>query len=243
MIGRSRLFALVPVVAAAVSLLAACGGPQYTYQRNTEVGAAFKVPAEWTTFDKDTILGTDAGPQPVTVDPIRWLVGFDAGPEPSAQGIFGDSPAVDHPQGFGLVQELLPSLRDSMSYQTLRNFPFPVDALSQDDNDFRLVSYDDSYSAPGGFRGVKFVFQFRASALPAARAAVGSSQGPDATPLSPGAARPALLDPSFVQVTEVALLDEQTENAYYLVAWCDARCYQRNSSSIEDVIGSWTVRS
>jgi hypothetical protein len=215
--GRGRVERAAAAAAVAVSLVA-CSGTQFDYQRNTKVGAAFKLPSGWTTFDKGTLLGQQPGPQAATPDPIRWLVGFDGSPTPQASDVFSDQPDSTYPQGFALVQALTPEARDRISFGGLRNFPFPVDYFN--DNDFRLVSYDGNVTLPGGYRGMKLTYQFRAPALAAARQAQNSSQTQNTA--AQGSSRPALLDPSFVQVDEVALIDAKTQNTYYMVAWCSA---------------------
>jgi len=219
---------------------AACGSTQFDYQRNTQVGAAFKVPDGWTTFDKSALLGLGPGVQPTTPDPIRWLVGFDDDPNAAASDVLSDHPDSSYPQGFALVESLTPQARDAISFGVLRNFPFPVDYFSEDD--FRLISYNSSFNPPGGYRGLQMTYQFRASALAAARTAQSSGQAQN-TAAQGGDARPPLLSPDFVQVQETALLDAKTNNAYYIVAWCSARCFQRNASSIAGAVQSWTVRS
>lgn len=232
-----RSAGLLVALAAGILSLTACGSSGFAYQRNTEVGAAFKLPNEWTTFDKSAVLGTPPGPQPQTPDPIQWLVGFDAASGASAADLFASNGAVAHPQGIAAVFELSATDRDTMSFQTLRNFPFPVDALSQNTDDFRLVSYDDHYAPKGGYRGVRLVYQYRATALPAAE----SSSSGSGSSLDTSSTGPALLDPTFVQVSEVALVDQSTQRSYYLAVWCDASCYSRNASAIDGVVQSWAV--
>lgn len=127
---RSRL--ALPAMCVVLALVAgSCASPGYTYVRNTDVRAAFKVPSTWQTFDKNAVLGL-SGPQPNVPDPIQWLVGIDANPQGSPSDLLrAGALTSSEPQGIALVQDLSFTERDSANISYLRNFLFPVDQLIQ----------------------------------------------------------------------------------------------------------------
>ncbi|MGE5225774.1 MAG: hypothetical protein ACM3OO_02760 [Planctomycetaceae bacterium] len=246
---RSRL--VVPVACVALALVAgSCASPGYTYVRNTDVRAAFKVPNGWQTFDKDAVLGL-SGPQPNVPDPIRWLVGIEADPQGSPSDLLrAGSLTSSEPQGIALVTQLSFTERQSASLSYLRNFLFPVDQLIDNSSDARVLAYDDSI-VKSGFRGVHLVFQFRAAELAqlSASSGSGSSSGSSSTSASSSALQSALLggqgiavlSPSFVQVDQTAYLDASTNRVYFMAVLCSATCYSQHQADIESTVSSWTV--
>jgi hypothetical protein len=235
----SRLVALILVAVAAV----ACGDPQYEYVRNTSLRTAFKVPTEWALFDEETLLGQDPGPQPSTPDPIRWLVGMDGDPQPAVAHVLDPNTLdTDYPQGVALVQSYSFDDRDTSSYQSLRNYLFPVDALIQDPNSAQVVSYDDAIDRDG-IRGVHIVFQFRSSALATAQALATDATGVagDLQRTLLGGSAAALLNPDYVTVDQMALVSVETDQIYFMAVLCSAACYDRNRIDIQSIVSSWTV--
>lgn len=238
---RRPLVALVILVLAA----AACGPPQYRYVRNPGLRTAFRVPSAWTTFDKATLLGQPPGPDPTTPDPIEWLVGFDGNPDPSVSNVLNpDRLNTDFPQGIALVQAFSWDDRDTSSYGALRNYLFPVDQLLQDANSSNVLAYSDDLSRDG-VRGVHIVFQFRYQALSElSTEAPAEGQTNIAEALERGGlggSGATLLNPGFVTVNQVALVDEGTDRAYVFAALCSSTCYERNRGDIESAVDSWTV--
>jgi hypothetical protein len=229
-------------------LLAACGTPGYQYIRNTSTRSAFKIPTGWTTFDKATYLGLPSGPQPSAPDPIRWLVALDGSPSPSVSHIVNSSDlATTYPQGLALVYHLNPVTRDSVSLQKLRNFLFPVDFF-QNPDDIQFLSYNDSVLLDQNrVHGVKLSYQFRENALPDAISASQQQQGESTGgPPAPGASLvggsfSSGLGPTFVHVDQVAYLDANSQNVYFLALLCSATCFDRNHAAIETAVSSWTV--
>lgn len=247
---RSRL--AFPVTCVALALLAgSCASPGYTYVRNTDVRAAFRVPNGWQTFDKDAVLGL-SGPQPNVPDPIRWLVGIDANPQGSPTDLLRTgSLTSSEPQGIALVQQLSFTERDAASINYLRNFLLPVDRLIQNASDARVLSYDDSI-VKSGFRGVHLVFQFRAAELASLSASSGSASSSSSSSSSApselqsallGGQGVAVLSPTFVQVDQTAYLDAATNRVYFIAVLCSATCYSQHQADIESTVSSWTVLS
>ncbi len=243
MIRRPRRSLAVPAVGIlAVAILAAsCSGPSNEYVRNTSLRTAFKMPTEWTLFDKATLLGEPPGPPASTPDPIRWLVGIDGDPVPAASHVFNPSALdTDFPQGIALVQEYSFDDRDLSSFRSLRDYFFPVTALIQDPNSAQVVSYDDTIDRDG-VRGVHVVFQFRASALATAQASAPATGENDLQRALLGGAGAALLSPDYVTVNQMSLVDPETSRVYYIALLCSAQCYDRNRSDIQSIVDSWTV--
>ena len=221
-------------------LSASCSGPHYEYVRNTSLRTAFKVPVDYTLYDKQTVLGEPSGPQASTPDPIQWLVGIDGDPSPTVSHILDPSTLdTDYPQGIALVQGYSFDDRDQSSFRSLRDYLFPVTALIQDPNNAQVLSYDDRIDRDG-VRGVHVVFQFRTSALASAQADA-TTTTTDLQRVLLGGQGAALLSPDYVTVEQVSLVDAETSRVYYLAVLCSAECYDRNRSEIQSIIDSWTV--
>jgi hypothetical protein len=240
---RRRSLRVVLAGALAASIAASCAGPSHEYVRNTSLRTAFKVPAEWTLFDKQAVLGIPPGPQASTPDPIKWLVGIDGDPAPTVAHILDPSSLnTEHPHGIALVQDLSFNDRDQASFMALRDYLFPVTALIQDPNSAQVVAYDDRIDRDG-IRGVHVVFQFRARALASAQAAAAAAgtAAEDVQRALLGGAGAALLSPDYVTVDQMVLVDAETSRVYYLAVLCSAECFNRNRSDIEAIVDSWTV--
>jgi hypothetical protein len=224
----------------AAFVAASCSGPRFEYVRNTSLRTAFKVPVDWTLYDKQTLLGLPPGPEASTPDPLRWLVGIDGDPSPAVSHVL-DPNSLDtaYPQGIALVQEYSFNDRDQSSFMALRDYLFPVTALIQDPNNAQVISYDDSIDRDG-VRGVRVTFQFRASSLAAAQTTTGGAPT-DLQRALLGGGGAALLSPDYVTVSQIALVDAETSRVYYLAVLCSATCHDRNRTDIESIIDSWTV--
>lgn len=235
---------LATLIACSAIVLSSCAEPSYEYVRNTDVRAAFRIPAGWAAFSEDEVLGLGSGPPADTPDPIRWLVGLDGSPEASVDHILDRAHlAGDHPQGLVLVQDLSFIERDAASIQYLRNFIFPVDALLQNASDAQVLAYDDDVQREG-FRGVHLVYQFRASALDTIAQADPQQQTAAPSDLQRsllGGAGVGVLSPDFVQVSQTAYLDPSSNRVYFMAVLCSATCFSRNRGDIEATVDSWTV--
>ena len=227
-----------------IVLASSCSAPRYEYVRNTALRTAFKIPRDWKLFDRQTLLGLPPGPQPSTPDPIRWLVGLDGDPQPSVAHVLDPSTLnTDYPQGIALVQRFSFDDRDKSSFNALRNYLFPVDALLQDANSAQVVSYDDRIDH-NGVRGLHIVFQFRASSLASAQASATQTATSGAVDLQRtllGGVHAALLSPDYVTVDQEAFVNADSSQVYIIVVLCSAACYQRNSADIRSIVDSWTV--
>lgn len=208
-----------------LALLASCSAPEYKYVRNTEARTAFRVPTPWTVFDETQISGVDSPTD--TPDNVDWLVGIDADPAPQLGHIFPTSYATDHPQGVAAVLTLTGESRDQANLGALRNLIIPVDQITDEvgTDAVRILLYDDRL-VQDGYRGLHMIVQVQSTALAADAAA---QEGP------------GFLEGDYVQLNQIALLDDSTEHAYILALLCSADCYARNRSDIESAIDSWTV--
>jgi hypothetical protein len=147
---------LVIVLAAGLAL-SACSGSGYTYVKNSETNAFFKVPEDWTLYDEEAVLaGQDLSPQRAQVqsEALRWLMAFDAHPDPSLDHLLDVESG--HPAGFVLVRALNDEERDIVSLGLLRNFIFPVDDLAEQGR-AELLEQEDLV-LDGGLHGTRLLF-------------------------------------------------------------------------------------
>jgi hypothetical protein len=230
---RSASFAGLALVLALAA--GACGTSQFQYVRNSDTGTGFKIPSGWAVYDKDAFLRRQGGPSASTPDPIQWLVALDGDPSPSVGHVLNQSNlSTDHPEGLALVFKLSPENRDQASLSMVRNFLVPIDQLLQLGSDNAvMMSYDDSIGGDANLRGVRFVFEFRPSAL----GQLGTDQGG----VTGGGATAAFSD-DFVVVDQSAYLDSNSDNVYLMALMCSADCYDRYKTQIDNSIGSWTVK-
>lgn len=213
-------------------LLSACAAPRYEYVRNTEAKTAFRIPTDWAVFEESTVSGTESTAD--TPDNIDWLVGIDADPIPSVGNVYPSRFATDYPQGIAAVLSLTGESRDVTSFQALRNLLIPIDQIRDEvgTDAVRILEYDDLV-VRDGLRGLRMVVQVQESALTS-----GASQE-DTTEGSGGGA--GFLSGTYVQMSQILLLDDTTEHAYVLALLCSADCFARDESEIESAIDSWTV--
>jgi hypothetical protein len=240
--GSIRLWSVLVVGALA---LTSCADRAFEYVRDSERGTAFKVPSDWTVFDKQEFLGIPDGATSTSPDPIEWLVAIDGAPSPSVGHVLNNTElSTDFPQGLAFVVRLNPRIRDQVSFEYLRNMVFPVDALSQNPDNLQMLGYKDLL-LDDGVRGIQLEYQFRESALEEALQAAqqqGAAPPPEGTPRPSGGNSTGLFLTSFVRVHQIALLDANTNRVYFIAVMCQADCYDRNSSAIQSIIDSWTVR-
>lgn len=231
MCARTLPRALIAAAAACCVLLTACGQPEYRYVRNTEARTAFKVPHEWSVFDESQVQSGEG--QASTPDPVQWLVGLDADPAPSTGHILSaqDDLATAYPQGIAAVISLNAQQRDQVNMGTLRNLVLPVDSLQEQvgAEAVTLLAYDDRI-VKDGFRGMHMEVQVASSALASLNAGGATSTE-----------EPSFLSDRYVQMSQTAYYDPNTDRVYFLAVLCDANCYSRNRGDIETVVNSWAV--
>ena len=242
---RGRLWTCALASIALIVLATACSAPRYEYVRNTSLRTAFKVPRDWELFDRETLLGLPPGP--TAVDARTRSDGSSASTatrDPSVAHILDPSTLnTDHPQGVALVQRFSFDDRDTSSFNALRNYLFPVDALIQDPNSGQVLSYDDSNRQGRRPRG--------AHRLPVPRELAGVGAGERGRRRASGAddlqrtllggVHAALLSPDYVTVDQMAYVNADSSQVYIMAVLCSAACYQRNDSDISSIVDSWTV--
>jgi hypothetical protein len=200
---------------AAGLLLGACGGNQFNYVGTSSEGAYFKVPSEWTKYNKQELMvATGLDQSPEADQAFRWLIGFDADPKPSIGHILGLS--TEHPAVLAWVRELDFRDHDSFSLSSIRNAVYPVDQLLQN-RQADILSIEDVV-LEGGIRGVRLVYNI---------------SGGNYT-ISEGNA--------VYRVNQVGLLDPGTNLFYLFLVKCTAQCYQHNQTLIDQISESFKVR-
>ena len=240
--GRLTRCALISISFAVLAV--SCSAPRYEYVRNTSLRTAFKVPriGSSSTAKRSWDCRPDRSPRrPIRSDGSSASTAI---PQPSVAHVLDPSTLnTDHPQGVALVQRFSFDDRDKSSFNALRNYLFPVDALLQDANSAQVVSYDDSIDNDG-VRGLHIVFQFRASSLASAQASATQTATSGAADLQRtllGGVHAALLSPDYVTVDQEAFVNADSSQVYIIVVLCSAACYQRNSADIRSIVDSWTV--
>ncbi len=217
---RTRLrVAGAGLLLAVTTVLAACGGPAYTYVTNSEDRTYLRVPNSWHPIDQQE-LGAAIGLDP-TVDANQqgfWLAGYDASSAPSTEHLLG--PHSDDPAAFIGVQDVPPSVRGQVSLDLLRDFFRPVSDASREQVEGNPMSpysgfvlMNDEVLTPGdGLRGVHSVYQYRIQGGPA-------------------------------QVFDQTLyVNDDASKLYMLFVRCSTQCYQQREQEITSVVSSFTVR-
>jgi hypothetical protein len=207
-------------LAAAASLLAACGGSEYRYVSNSTENLFFKVPKHWTQYKlTDTDKDGRAESLPSGLDRV-WHYGYDASDAPSQAHL--DEVAPEKPVAQAVVWKLLDSSNDRMSLSRARSIAFNMEAdpLLQDPGApaaWELVPI-------GGVPDVRLTFP---KGVTGTRVAINV---------------PSPKDPKvFRTVDATTLIDPSNQRLYILVVSCSAQCYLDNRQVIDTVAQSWTV--
>jgi hypothetical protein len=202
--------------------LAACSGSGYTYVKNSDEGAYFKVPDDWTLFDEGDIIqpgGDLSAVQAADLQSRVWLRGFDASGDPSPANVFTDT--SDTPRGYAQVRTLTREERDSIDAVALRSFGFPTDETTklpidpvqyvkaQPDGPIRLLELDETVVKPGGLHGARVT---------------------------------AYVDGDVPYVfSHTTLVDPSTTRLYIFTVGCSATCWQTNQDLLLEIADSWTL--
>jgi hypothetical protein len=198
--------------ALAVSIVATgCGDPEYQYPHDGAEGVYFKVPSDWTVFDRTeaTQEGRVEGGSAVT--PIRvWMI--DAHDPATIDNIAvenGDKPV-------GVVRILATSRRlgQAVSVADARSDGFEFDPVSPpaDLTDTWEVVLDQALRSDEGVSGAVVVFNHRESAGDAWRS----------------------------HAREV-FVDSSGQRVYLLDIYCSASCFEENWDDIFEVLDSWRI--
>lgn len=145
-------------VAAGALLLSACAGSDFQYVKNSSEGAYFKVPKDWTVYDKDDIVAASGNRlSPSQEDTLRFMVAFDADPDPSLEH---DLQTATRPFGLARVRELAPDERQQFSLIALRNEIVPIDQiLEEETGEIELLQEPKDIATADGFAGTRLVYR------------------------------------------------------------------------------------
>ena len=196
-----------------VVLANACGGPAYTYVKNPDSNAFFRVPHGWTLFSEDEVLDSqvqDLSPQGAEATRAAvWIAAFDGDPNASLGHVLQANSR--YPEGFAQTRPLSDQERDSFSLSSIRNALFPLDQLTATGSEQVEMLSSEHLVQKDGFRGLHLVFNIR--------------RGSD-----------------FLTVNQTGLIDSATEKLYLFVIGCEAHCYIRHQKLIDQIVSSWTVK-
>ena len=205
---RSRRGAIALLLALAV-VGAACGESGFRYVGTSGDNVFLRVPADWTVFTPREMLEA-SGLEDGT---YRWVVGFDAGPEPNIDRVLLNSAEFpEFPVVMSFVRGINPGERDGFSLGSIRNAQFQIDGfVSEGRGEF--LNYGDDVTFDGGFHGARDKFRITFG--------VGAR--------------------TSLTVDQIGVVDPTTNSLYYVAAWCTSPCFADQQSQIDQVLQSWTV--
>jgi hypothetical protein len=142
--GRRR--ALTAVIAAALVVIAGCGGPSAQYVANSDEGFFLKFPNSWQRFD----IEESQRPEDATED--AWQVFLDANDDPTVDHL--EDIDLDRPVALVEIRPLLQAQRQQVSLGYLRSLVLggqadPMALVSQGDPNIELVSYEELTESGG----------------------------------------------------------------------------------------------
>jgi hypothetical protein len=192
-----------------------CGAPQYTYVANSSQSTYFKVPHGWHEIGTGALqkaIGDALGSSAVG----GWQVAYEANGGTTASDFlsFGNS----HPFVFAEIEDLAPTSTQELSYDSLKDFIFPVTstARGEEPSGFPLTDFKsirDEQLTPGqGVHGVRETFDYTYS---------GQTDTFD----------------------EIALTNADQTVVYYMLLHCTTSCYSADQNQINDVMSSFNIRS
>jgi hypothetical protein len=209
--------AALPLLGLPLLAAAGCGAPQFTYVTDSPAKTYFKVPNYWHKID-DSSLATQLQRNGFTIGGSIWDAGFDAAGIPSAAHVL--SASVSKPFALALVAPLSKAASGAMSYNLLRDFILPVTSTGRQNaarSGFPLQKFQlfsDSVVTPGsGIHGIREVYSY------------------------------TYPDGSTDTFDQVALTNSNSTMVYMLLVHCLSTCYSKNTSAIDTVMQSFTVRS
>jgi hypothetical protein len=194
--------------------LSGCAAPQYTYVGNSGQNTYFKVPYAWhkisdSSLAKELKSTIGAGGS--------WTIAYEAGHKTSATDFL--SFGAGHPFVFAEVGQLNSTATAQLSYDSLRDFLFPVTQTARQNataqgyplSGFKQIR-DQTLTLSQGVHGVRETFNYTYSGL-------------------------------ADTFDEVALTNADQTVVYLLLLHCTTSCYSSDLSEINDVMSSFTIRS
>jgi hypothetical protein len=208
---------LICLLAAAGILSVSCGGSGYQYLTDSATHTFVKIPSGWRTYDKAELFPASPRTNPFrdVANPVDYVVAFSANTSTPASEL--PDWTASQPQGYVLVHSLQGAERDTISYETLRNWVFPLDQIYANDSS-RLAVFDQKDLVQTGFRGSQYVYSLRSNPDQI-------REGTD----------------SFT-MNQTAYLDTGTDRLYLLVVYCNSNCYQANQKTIDGIVGSMRLK-
>jgi hypothetical protein len=194
-----------------------CAAPQFTYVADSPAKTYFKVPYRWHKIS-DSSLAAQLKTNGFSTGTGLWDAGYDASGIPSAEHVL--SASATKPFALAFVAPLGQAASNAMSYNLLRDFILPVTAAQRRvaaSRGFPLIKFQllsDSVITPGsGVHGIREVFSY------------------------------TYPDGNTDTFDQVALTNSNSTMVYLLLVHCLATCYSKNTSQIDTVMTSFTVRS
>jgi len=198
--------------------LVSCGAPSFSYIADSGGHTYFKVPYGWKQISASQLCNALAKSNASSCE-TNWLTAYEPAAKPVATDFL--SPTLSKPFVFAEVTGYSAATNGPLTDDTLRNFFLPVTASARSAYEsqagIKLTGFkqlrDDTLSLSGGFHGVRETFDFGATGT---------------------------ITDTYDQI---ALANSAGDTIYFIVAHCTATCYSRDSTAINDVISSFTVRS
>ncbi len=204
---------------AAVLFLSSCSAASgFQYVSSSDRRAYFKVPYNWTFYDKrDILVASGQSLSAISNQQIAWLIGFDSDPDPSLDHVLDITQPPLYPVIEARVEQLNFQSRDQVALGSLRNVVYPVDQLERS-NQAEILSYEDVVT-DDGYHGSTMVYDI----------------------ILGGGSR-VMLGNAVIRVNQTALLDPATQKLYLFTIRCESHCYQANKALIDQIAQSWTVK-
>jgi len=235
--GRSILAPtlLVPLALVVVLVAGGCASDKFRYVAHSSTNTYLKVPRDWKSFDGELLDRADAkaleaaGEQgPSFVDlvfngSLQWRVAYDAdpNPQPSHAVSFAVAPVVEV-----RVRDLTEDERDHVNLASLRNMFFPYDQLkAQATEEHKGKPLEANPPATDSFRALKEIPITSSEGIRGNRVIFELRQGEE-----------------FFVVDQTALLDAKSDRVYVLLIRASENAYLLNSSLLDDVATSFTVK-
>ncbi|MFI6923026.1 lipoprotein [Nonomuraea spiralis] len=208
----------------AISMLSACGQPDFTYVRDREGTTYFKVPASFTQLNATPIELYLTGDQPDSQAAVMraqrvWSTAFDQSAEPTVNHLLSSS----DPFVYATVHKLTEQQRDAVSLNRLRDFVLPVtDQMRQlyeqqamasgrppMFGEFELLN-DEVLTLDDGARGVRVRFNYQ-------------------------------IGTDVQTFDQTAILDEKGATVSVMLIGCQAICYRKRGAEFDKIAGSFKL--
>jgi hypothetical protein len=206
--------------ALALTSLAGCAAPAYTYAADGADHSYFKVPSAWQQVDSHSVADAQlvllsrsaAGPPGGA---LAWSRAYAAAvhPPPSALLSGSNTPVV-----YASVQRLTDALRAELSFDYMRDLLFPVTTADRQQaaaaggklTGFRLV-YSSTITTKDGARGINELFEYDINGLPDA-------------------------------FDQTVLTNSATTKLYLLLVQCYQSCFVSHEAQVKQIVNSFYVR-